>query len=141
MGELNQDANPEFRYKQLWLMVGYALVLFVVYLSVTSEPPEIELGFKFQDKLFHALAYFSLMFWFAQIYHVKTQRLIIALAFVALGVSMEGVQSFDPKRYAEFDDMVANTFGVAVGILLTKKALKNLLKQFETRFLNKKLEH
>lgn len=136
MAALDQDKNPEFRYKQLWLAAGYGLVLLVVYLSVTSQPPEIDLGFKFQDKLFHALAYFSLMFWFAQIYHVKKQRLLFALFFIALGVAMEGVQSLDPERYAEFDDIVANTFGVALGILLTKKSLKNLLVQFENRFLN-----
>lgn len=129
------NLNPEFRYKKLWLAIGYALVLLVVYLSVSSKPPEIELGFEFQDKIFHALAYFSIMFWFAQIYHTKKQRFIIALLFVALGVSMEGIQSFDPKRYAEFNDMVANTFGVALGILLTKKSLKNLLSLFEKRFL------
>jgi len=127
--------NPEFKYKKLWLGIGYALVLFVVYLSVTSSPPEIDTGFEFQDKLFHALAYFSIMFWFAQIYHINKQRLICALAFVFLGIAMEGVQSFDPKRYAEFNDMVANTFGVAIGILLTKKSLKNMLCLFEKRFL------
>ena len=136
MVELERDNNPELKYRQLWLTVGYSLVLFVVYLSVTSRPPEIEIGFEFHDKIFHVLAYFSLMFWFAQIYHVKKQRLFFALAFVVLGISMEGMQSMDPKRYAEFNDMVANTVGVAIGILLTKKSLKNLLMQFENRFLS-----
>ena len=136
MNTFDLEKNPAFKFKKLWLAVGYALVLFVVYLSVTSNPPEMELGFKFQDKFFHALAYFSLMFWFAQIYHVKKQRLLFAFAFVILGISMEGVQSLDPKRYAEFNDAVANTFGVAIGILLTKRSLKNLLLQFEKRFLN-----
>lgn len=135
MVALDQDINPEFKYKQLWLAVGYGLVLLVVYLSVTSQPPEIDLGFKFQDKVFHALAYFSLMFWFAQIYHVKKQRFLFALFFIALGVAMEGIQSLDPERYAEFDDIVANTFGVAIGMLLTKKSLKNLLAKFENHFL------
>lgn len=135
MVALDQDKSPKFKYKQLWLAVGYGLVLLVVYLSVTSQPPEIDLGFKFQDKVFHALAYFSLMFWFAQIYHVKKQRFLFALFFITLGVAMEGIQSLDPERYAEFDDIVANTFGVAIGMLLTKKSLKNLLVQFENQFL------
>ena len=134
MVELGQEKNPEFRLKTLWLLIGYALVMFVVYLSVTGNPPELELGFKFQDKFFHALAYCSLMFWFAQIYHVKKQRLLFALAFVLLGALMEGIQSLDPNRYAEFNDMVANTVGVAIGILLTKRSLKNILYYFERRF-------
>ena len=137
MVELDQEKNPEFRLKTLWLLIGYALVMFVVYLSVTSNPPDLELGFKFQDKFFHALAYCSLMFWFAQIYHVKQQqRLLFALAFVFLGVLMEGVQSLDPKRYAEFNDIVANTVGVAIGILLTKQSLKHLLEKFEKTVLS-----
>ena len=53
-----------------------------------------------------------------------------------LGAAMEGIQSLDPERYAEFDDLVANVFGVAIGILLTKRSLKNLLSQLESRFLN-----
>ena len=134
MVELGQEKNPKFRFKTLWLFIGYALVMLVVYLSVTGNPPDLELGFKFQDKFFHALAYFSLMFWFAQIYHVKKQRLLFALAFVFLGVLMEGIQSMDPKRYAEFNDMVANTVGVAIGILLTKRSLKNILYYFDRRF-------
>ena len=131
----NTGVNPEYKFKLLWLVIGYALVGFVIYLSVTSRPPTVDLGFKFQDKIFHALAYFSMMFWFAQIYHIKKQRLIFALLFVALGIAMEGIQSFDPKRYAEFDDIVANSLGVALGILLTKRSLKNLLYHFEKRFL------
>jgi VanZ family protein len=67
---------------------------------------------------------------------MKKQRLLFALAFVLLGVAMEGMQSLDPKRYAEFNDVVANTFGVALGILLTKKSLKNILIKLESRFFS-----
>ena len=138
MGMQDVTVNPEYKYRMLWLAIGYALVSIVIYLSVASEPPEVELGFKLQDKFFHALAYFFLMFWFAQIYHVKKQRLIYALFFIALGIAMEGVQSFDPKRYAEFDDMVANSLGVAIAILVTKRSLKNILYHLEQRLFFKR---
>lgn len=128
--------NPEYKFKMLWLIIGYALVGFVIYLSVSSMPPVVELGFEFQDKIFHVLAYFSMMFWFAQIYHIKIQRFCFALLFITLGIAMEAIQSFDPARYAEFDDVVANSLGVAIGILLTKRSLKNLLFHFEKRFLS-----
>jgi len=136
MNSVAETGNPVFRYRKQWLGIGYAMVAFVVFLSVTSEPPEIDLGIDFADKLFHALAYWGLMFWFAQIYHFKQHRLICASAFVALGITMEGIQSFDPKRYAEFNDIVANTVGVAIAILMTKKSMKNILMNIEKRLLS-----
>lgn len=122
--------DPALKLRFIWLAIGYALVMLVVHLSLTSTPvqgpdvPNI-------DKFFHALAYFTLMTWFAQIYHDKFQRNMIAVVFVLMGVSMEYLQSFDPNRYAEASDMVANTFGVLLGFLLTRSALKNVLVNFE----------
>ena len=71
-----QEINPNYRYKKLWLLIGYALVTMVVYLSVTSSPPLPDVEIPYFDKVGHLLAYFILMGWFAQIYHAKKQRLI-----------------------------------------------------------------
>ena len=128
-----QEINPVYRYQKLWLFIGYALVTMVIYLSVTSSPPLPDVEVPYFDKVGHLLAYFILMGWFAQIYHVKKQRLIFSLSFVALGVLMEFVQSFDPARMAEFADMVANTSGVVIALLITRiSAFKLILKKLET---------
>lgn len=117
------ETNPEFRYRPLWLIMGYALVVLIIYLSLTGSPPEVDFGLDFQDKLFHVLAYFAMMGWFSQIYHVQTQRVIIAIVFVLMGVLLEYVQSFNPARYYETDDMIANMLGVAIAVLLAKTTM------------------
>lgn len=127
-----QELNPDLRYRTLWLGVGYLLVAIIIYLSLTSAPVELDLGFPYQDKFFHVLAYFSLMGWFTQIYHVQMQRVAYAISFILMGVLLEYIQSFDPARYYETEDMIANTLGIAIAILLAKRTtFKYFLVKFE----------
>jgi hypothetical protein len=60
------------------------------------------------------------MAWFAQIYHVKKQRIIYALSFIALGVALELVQSLELARKLELADMMANSSGVVMAFLITR---------------------
>lgn len=124
-------ACPDLKLRFLWLAIGYGLVMLVVFLSLTSDPVNLDLDFPDQDKVFHALAYFALMAWFAQIYHDKFQRNMIALVFVFMGVIIEYLQGFDPNRYFEFADMLANTAGVALGFALALTGAKNILVKLE----------
>ena len=125
------DAHPELKLRLLWLTIGYALVALVVYLSLTSSPVDTGLSFPYQDKAFHAFAYFVLMAWFAQIYHDRFQRNMIAVMFIIMGVTLEYLQSFDPNRFYEYGDMVANTMGVVIGLLLALTGAKNCLLKIE----------
>lgn len=122
---------PDLKLRFLWLTIGYALVAMVVFLSLTSSPVDMELSFPYEDKFFHALAYFTLMAWFSQIYHDSFQRNMIAVVFVFMGVSLEYLQSFDPNRYFEFGDMVANSIGVALGFSVALSSAKNILLRVE----------
>ena len=125
-------SNPSLRYFKLWLTIGYALMALIIYMSLTSKPVEIDLDFPYMDKLFHVLAYFSLMGWFAQMFHAQAQRTAFAVAFVMMGVILEYMQSFDPARYYEVDDMIANVLGVAIAVFLAKStSFKHLLGKFE----------
>ncbi len=126
---------PELRLRYWWLTIGYLLVVLVLYLSLTSEPIEMTGLFDSEDKLYHALAYFTLMAWFAQIYHQSMQRIAIALVFVFMGLTLEYLQSLNPNRYAEFGDMLANVTGVALGFSLTLSDAKNLLLRIEKLIL------
>ena len=126
------ESNPELRYFKLWLAIGYALMAFIIYMSLTSKPIEIDLDLPYMDKFFHALAYFLLMGWFTQIFHVQSQRVAFAIAFILMGAILEYMQSFDPVRYYETEDMIANTLGVAVAVLMAKRtAFRLLLVKFE----------
>jgi VanZ family protein len=125
------DTRSELKLRFLWLAIGYALVALVIYLSLTSSPVDIEMGFPYQDKLFHALAYFALMAWFAQIYHERFRRYMIAVVLILMGFTFEYLQSFDPNRFAEYGDMVANTAGVALGFVVTLTSARNILVRLE----------
>ena len=54
-------SDPELKLRFLWMAIGYALVVLVVFLSLTSNPVDTGMDFPLQDKLFHALAYFALI--------------------------------------------------------------------------------
>ena len=128
--------NPDLKLRSFWLAVAYGLVVLVVYLSLTSNPVKTGLSFLYQDKFFHALAYFVLMGWFAQIYHSNARRNLVALVLIAVGVSLEFLQSLSPVRYYEIADMLANSTGVALGYFLTLTNARNCLVRFEKIVLN-----
>ena len=125
------QACPELKLRTLWLAIGYALIILVLFLSLTSNPVDTGLNFPYEDKLYHALAYFTLMFWFSQLYHDRFQLNMIAVVFILMGLSLEYLQSFDPKRFAELGDMVANTAGVALGFFMSLSGAKNILLKIE----------
>jgi VanZ family protein len=125
------NAHPELKLSFLWLGLGGVMVALVVYLSLTSSPVDTGLSFPYQDKVFHAFAYFALMAWFAQIYHGRFQRNLIAVMLVIMGVMLEYLQSFDPNRFYEYADMFANSTGVVLGLLVTLTGVKNCLIRFE----------
>ncbi|MCK5395269.1 MAG: VanZ family protein [Gammaproteobacteria bacterium] len=128
-------AFPDLRLRSLWLVIGYALVALVVFLSLTSDPVDTGLHFPYEDKVYHAFAYFTLMVWFAQIYHGKSQRYMIAAILISMGFAFEFLQSFNPNRYAELGDMVANVSGVILGFSITLTSVKNTLLKIEDMIL------
>jgi len=125
------EASPDLKLRSLWLVIGYLLIALVTYQSLTSNPIDMGLHFFNVDKLYHALAYFTLMFWFALIYHSKFQRYLIAVVFVVMGCFFELLQSFNVNRYAEFADMIANFSGVVLGFTVTLTKAKDTLVKIE----------
>ncbi len=111
---------------RMWLGIGWGLVALVVYYSLTPVPPRLDL--EQGDKLQHALAYFTLVFWFGQI-HLR--RLPVALWCLALGLSMEVLQGFTDYREASALDMLANGVGVGLGWLAAAR-WSELLARLET---------
>ena len=135
---LSANANPCLKLRLFWLFIAYGLVSMVIYLSLTSNPVAPDLSFIYQDKFFHALAYFVLMFWFAQIYHDNAKRNFIAILLVVVGVSLEFLQSLSPYRFYEFSDMLANSLGVALGYSLTLTRARDGLVMFEKIVLSER---
>ena len=113
--------------------MGWLLILLVCYFSLTPTPPKIDIKFEYLDKLEHMLSYLVLMAWFAQLYHTKQSRIYYALFFIVLGITIEILQGLGGIRYFEYSDMLANTSGVVMGLLLTLGKRKDLLLSFERR--------
>jgi len=107
----------KLKFKPLWLLMGYALIAFVVMQSLTSSP--VDMGVKVWDKLLHTTGYFVLMGWFVQIYHGKFSSILCGLFFISMGIGLEFLQYLGGIRYFEVNDMLANSLGVIIAWLLS----------------------
>lgn len=104
------------RLHPVWSVIGWALVLTVVWFSISPTPPKTEL--RFGDKLHHLSAYFTLAAWWIQL---GARHLRVFAAFVALGAALEVVQGFTGYRQASLLDLAANTLGVTLGWLVSRQ--------------------
>ena len=118
------------KYRKLWLIIGFGLILLVIYLSLRHNPPQLPV-FPFSDKLQHFTAYGALMFWYGQLYWGLKQRARFAASFVGMGILMEILQGMQGFRVFEYADMLANTLGVLIGWGLGQTALKKSLLRLE----------
>lgn len=123
---LSSTDQNHFQLLPLWVTIGWALIAFVIYLSLTASPPEI-LEFAFADKLKHLLAYSVLMGWFGQLYPAAKLQLFWALAFCLLGVVMEFGQDWGGQRTFDVADMLANSCGVLLAWWLGRRWLAGCL--------------
>jgi VanZ family protein len=124
--------NP-LRFRFLWTLIGYGLVVLVVGLSLLPAPP-LPVYFLWTDKLYHALAYGVLMLWFAQL-HPKSRYVWLAGGFISLGILMEVLQSQLSTRSGDIWDVAANSLGTILSWGLALKGMNILLHQFENRYL------
>ena len=129
--------NKSLRLFPFWLSVGIGLVGAVIYLSLT---PPVIVSFAFNDKVGHFLAYAVLMGWFGQIFNGRLALLFFALGFALMGVSLEFIQGMGHFRHFEYADMVANTIGVVLGLLLTTTIFKGTFYWVEGRLLFNRLK-
>ncbi|MGH8688521.1 MAG: VanZ family protein [Burkholderiales bacterium] len=103
--------------RALGVAAGWALVLAIVWGSLTPSPPKIDVAHA--DKFEHLFAYGALMFWFAWLYRAPRTRLAYAVLWIALGVGLEFAQRATGYRDFEIADMVADALGVLLGLALS----------------------
>ena len=95
----------------LWSFLVISLILFL-------SPVSNTISSLINDKVSHAFAYGTLFFIAAKSYKDKYSSLYIGLLVFLLGFIVEIVQSMTGYRSGEFDDVLANVFGIGlVGIL------------------------
>jgi len=71
------------------------------------------------------------MIWFAQIHRTTRRRLMLAVGFCALGIVLEYLQGMTDYRGFEYSDMVINSTGVVIGLVLARTPLQDGLHMFE----------
>jgi len=123
----------ELKFKKLWLIIGYGLVLFVIYSSLTPSPIKVDVNYF--DKYAHTFGYFVLMGWFMQVYHAKKSLYICGVLLIIMGVLLEFVQGMTGYRFFDIYDMLANTSGVLLAWLLVRTPFPKMLHYFESKFL------
>jgi len=121
------------KLKPLWLVIGFAMIAFVVYSSLTSSPVSFDV--KMSDKIMHVTGYFGLMGWFLQIYQKKNMQFKLAIAFICMGVGLEFLQDLGGVRFFEVNDMLANTAGVLLAWSLVKTPFPKILFYLEQKVL------
>jgi VanZ family protein len=127
------DTNEPLRLHRLWTAIGYLLIAFVVYSSLTPTP--ITIPVEHGDKYGHMVAYGTLLLWFAQLHRGARSRLLWACAFVAMGIALEFAQRLTDYRTFEAADMIADAFGVLMGWVVAPPRSPWLLERIESRVL------
>ena len=73
-GTRMKNHKPYLHFHKIWLAVGWAGIIGVIYLSLMPEPPSFDAGL-WSDKIGHSLAYTLLMLWFAQLYRDRSKEM------------------------------------------------------------------
>lgn len=120
------------KHLQLYLGLGGAYLGAVVWVTLTSHPPQGP-QFADADKWEHLLAYALMMGWFGQLAQARRLRANLALAFMALGGLLELLQGLGGVRQMELADAAANALGVWLGHYATRDAGGRLLATLEQK--------
>jgi VanZ family protein len=84
------------------------------------------------DKLEHLLAYALLSAYAVMLFATRRAQLAAALALVAFGVAIEGLQAtLTASRSADALDVLANAGGVTLGQLVRSTRLARLLERID----------
>jgi hypothetical protein len=121
--------SMRLKFKKFWLMLGLGSVALVLFLSLAPDLPDT--GVPEGMKVGHVFAYCWLMLWFAQIYRSTTARYRLAITFCLMGIGLEYVQDLTDYRGFEYSDMLIDSAGVGLGLLLCCTGLQNILIRLE----------
>jgi VanZ family protein len=114
-----------------WLTGGCLLASAIVYFSLApTAAASLEQGW---DKVYHLLAYLTLMLWFAQACERRRWPMLASVC-IGLGVMLEFAQRYGGYRTFSYHDMLANAGGVAVAWLLAVAGVNQGLRRLQQRY-------
>lgn len=120
------------RHEKRWRLAGIVLLLAVL---ATTIMPTLWLWpspgkFLLSDKWLHLLVFLFLSLWFAGQYARSSYwRLVVGLT--TFGVLIELGQGMIPYRSADWMDLVADVFGIGIGLIIAIAGLGGWSLRFE----------
>jgi VanZ family protein len=120
------------RWRLLWWLLGvaYGILMLAGGLLPIEQLPYVPLW----DKLKHLGAYLFLGFWFGSLL-ARARHGLLFIALFAYGALIEVLQGLLPTgRTAEWQDLVANALGIALGLALARTSLGRWPALIESRF-------
>jgi hypothetical protein len=128
-------ALPSLPHRRLWMILGFVLVATVIVSSLVPGGDSIKMPGG--DKLLHALAYLTLMVWFAGLQPRRAWRWV-AIGLLLMGLGLEIAQgAMHMHRVADARDMAANAAGVIIGLLLAAAGAATWAYRLETWLVRK----
>lgn len=89
-----------------WIAVGWLLVIFVIWITLTPKPPnELEI-IPHLDKTGHFLAYALLTSWFAAVLSGRRWLTSLTIVFIIMGGVLEILQGFTGRDPSWFDWLI-----------------------------------
>jgi VanZ family protein len=121
-----------FRRPRLWLGLWFAAIVAVIVLSLIPPPPmAVPRNF---DKVEHLFGYWLLAAGAVQLFARRGTQLWSGSGLVAMGVALEFAQSLlTQTRVGDPADALANTTGVALGLLLSLTPAATWLQRMDGR--------
>ena len=126
------------QYKRIWLALGVFMLAVVFAVSINTMPPLFK-AIMVQDKVAHAVAYATLMAWFAQIFRHDVTRLLFVIGLMLFGLGMEYIQGLVPSRQFSYGDMAANTMGIVGSWALAYTWVGNMFVKVEEAYARLRL--
>ena len=115
------------------LFIAIFITIAIVYLSL-MKVPKFEIHINHLDKWQHSFAYMMLSLSWLFSFSKKNKNILIVLSCILFGIIIEILQqTLTNYRTGDYLDVIANSIGVLLGLLVFKQVLKkNKLKNEKT---------
>lgn len=111
--------------------MAYAMLALVAFVSLMPSP---DIGGN--DKVMHYLTYFLLSAGFSTLVRHHRSLIAVAIGLIGYGILLELLQGMTGYRYLEVYDMLANSVGVACGLLVRLSPLPLWFRRIESRLFS-----
>jgi VanZ family protein len=122
---LRANLKP-LKYARLWFSLAYIMLAIVALASLLPAP---EMGTS--DKLLHFLTYGVMSAVFSTLVCQSRSLLIVVPGLILFGVVLEFLQGLTGYRSMEVYDMLANTGGVLIGLMIRFSPVPLWFRQLE----------